>query len=53
MLEPIRQYGQELLEQSGESEILRSRHATYYLKLAEEADANAKRQMPMRRGRCQ
>ena len=40
MLEPIRQYGQELLEQSGESEILRSRHALYYRKLAEEADAN-------------
>src|SRR5215210_4565662 len=40
MLEPIRQYGRELLEQSGVSEILRSRHATYYLKLAEEADAD-------------
>ena len=39
MLEPIRQYGQELLEESGESEALRSRHAAYYLKLAEGADA--------------
>jgi predicted ATPase/DNA-binding SARP family transcriptional activator/DNA-binding CsgD family transcriptional regulator len=38
MLEPIRQYGQELLEESGESEALRSRHARYYLSLAEEAD---------------
>jgi predicted ATPase/DNA-binding CsgD family transcriptional regulator len=38
MLEPIRQYGQELLERSGESETLRSRHARYYLSLAEEAD---------------
>ena len=39
MLEPIRQYGQELLEQSEASEALRSRHASYYLTLAEEADA--------------
>jgi predicted ATPase len=38
MLEPIRQYGQELLEESGESDALRSRHARYYLSLAEEAD---------------
>jgi predicted ATPase/DNA-binding SARP family transcriptional activator/DNA-binding CsgD family transcriptional regulator len=39
MLEPIRQYGRELLEESGESEALRSRHASYYLTLAEQADA--------------
>jgi predicted ATPase len=39
MLEPIRQYGRELLKESGESEALRSRHAEYYLNLAEEADA--------------
>jgi len=38
MLEPLRQYAQERLEESGESEALRSRHAGYYLKLAEEAD---------------
>ncbi len=38
MLEPIRQYGRELLEQSGELEALRSRHASYYLKLAEGED---------------
>jgi predicted ATPase/DNA-binding CsgD family transcriptional regulator len=39
MLEPIRQYGQEFLEESGESEAVRSRHAVYYLALAEGADA--------------
>jgi non-specific serine/threonine protein kinase len=39
MLEPIRQYGRELLEESGESEALRSQHASYYLRLAEQADA--------------
>jgi predicted ATPase/DNA-binding CsgD family transcriptional regulator len=39
MLEPIRQYGQEFLEESGESEALRSRHAGYYLALTEGADA--------------
>ncbi len=38
MLEPIRQYGQELLEESGESEAVQSRHARYFLKLAEDAD---------------
>ena len=38
MLEPIRQYGRELLEESGESEGLKSRHTEYFLKLAEEAD---------------
>jgi predicted ATPase/DNA-binding SARP family transcriptional activator/DNA-binding CsgD family transcriptional regulator len=35
MLEPIRQYGQERLEESGESKALLSRHAEYYLALAE------------------
>ena len=38
MLEPIRQYAREKLEESGESEALRSRHTRYYLKLAQEAD---------------
>jgi DNA-binding CsgD family transcriptional regulator len=38
MLEPVRQYGQERLHESGESEALRSRHARYYLKLAKEAE---------------
>ena len=39
MLEPIRQYGQERLEESGTAERLRERHARYYLALAEETDA--------------
>jgi predicted ATPase/DNA-binding SARP family transcriptional activator/DNA-binding CsgD family transcriptional regulator len=38
MLEPVRQYGQERLEESGTAERLRERHAQYYLALAEEAD---------------
>ncbi len=38
MLEPVRQYGQERLEESGEAEWVRERHAEYYLALAEEAD---------------
>jgi predicted ATPase/DNA-binding SARP family transcriptional activator/DNA-binding CsgD family transcriptional regulator len=52
MLEPIRQYGQERLEESGESEALRSRHAGYYLALAEgedpeEADPGVRRSRPV------
>jgi len=38
MLEPIRQYGQERLQESGESEAIRTRHAWYYQALAEAAD---------------
>jgi non-specific serine/threonine protein kinase len=39
MLEPIRQYSQERLqEENGTTERLRERHAQYYLTLAEEAD---------------
>ena len=34
MLEPIRQYARELLEESGEEEQVRTRHAEYYRKLA-------------------
>jgi predicted ATPase len=37
MLEPVRQYGLERLEESGEAERVRDRHARYYLALAEEA----------------
>ena len=37
MLEPVRQYGLELLEHSGEAEEARRRHAGYYLALAERA----------------
>ena len=38
MLEAVRQYAQELLEESGEQEKVRRRHAEYYLALAETAD---------------
>lgn len=38
MLEPVRQYGLERLEGSGEAEQVRERHARYYLALAEEAE---------------
>ncbi len=38
LLEPIRQYAQEKLEQSGESEEVRQRHAYLFLALAEEAE---------------
>ncbi|CAA9450954.1 MAG: hypothetical protein AVDCRST_MAG58-946, partial [uncultured Rubrobacteraceae bacterium] len=38
MLEPIRQYGQERLQESGTAEHLRERHARYYLALAQEAE---------------
>jgi predicted ATPase len=39
MLEPLRRYGQERLEESGEAQRVRERHAEYYLALAEGADA--------------
>jgi len=39
MLEPIRQYAAERLEQSGEAIAARSLHAAYYLWLAEQGDA--------------
>ena len=38
MLEPIRQYAQEKLEESGEAEEVRSQHASFFLALAEEAE---------------
>jgi tetratricopeptide (TPR) repeat protein len=38
MLEPVRQYSQELLEESGEEDEVRRRHAEYYLTLAEISD---------------
>jgi tetratricopeptide (TPR) repeat protein len=37
MLETVREYGRERLAQSGEEEVVRGRHAEYYLALAEEA----------------
>src|ERR671911_192074 len=39
MLEPIRQYGRERLEESGEAQRVRERHAEYYLALAEGTDS--------------
>ena len=38
LLEPIRQYALEKLEESGEAEVVRRRHAEYCLTLAEEAE---------------
>jgi predicted ATPase/DNA-binding CsgD family transcriptional regulator len=38
MLEPIRQYAREKLEEGGEGEEVRRRHADFYLALAEEAE---------------
>ena len=38
MLETLRQYGQERLEESGEAQRVRERHAEYYLALAEGTD---------------
>ena len=38
MLEPVRQYAREKLEQSGEAEQTRRSHAEYFLALAEEAE---------------
>jgi predicted ATPase len=39
MLEPVRQYASEKLEQSGEAETVRNRHAEHFLALAEKAQA--------------
>ena len=38
MLEPIRQYAREKLEEGGEAEEVRRRHASFFLALAEEAE---------------
>ena len=38
LLEPIRQYARQKLEESGEAEEVRRRHAAYFLTLAEEAE---------------
>jgi DNA-binding CsgD family transcriptional regulator/tetratricopeptide (TPR) repeat protein len=52
MLEPIRQYGQQRLqEESGEAKRFRERHAQYYLALAEEADTEAAEPSDLRKGR--
>jgi predicted ATPase len=38
MLEPVRQYAQERLEECGEADAFRSRHAAFFLALAKEAE---------------
>jgi predicted ATPase/DNA-binding CsgD family transcriptional regulator len=38
MLEPVRQYGQERLETSGEADVVRRRHALFFLTLIEESE---------------
>jgi predicted ATPase/DNA-binding SARP family transcriptional activator/DNA-binding CsgD family transcriptional regulator/predicted negative regulator of RcsB-dependent stress response len=38
LLEPVRQYASEKLEESGEARVVRYRHASFFLSLAEEAD---------------
>jgi predicted ATPase/DNA-binding CsgD family transcriptional regulator/predicted negative regulator of RcsB-dependent stress response len=38
LLEPVRQYASEKLEESGEARTVRYRHASFFLSLAEEAD---------------
>jgi predicted ATPase/DNA-binding XRE family transcriptional regulator len=40
MLEMIREYALEQLEENGESNLIRERHADYFLRLAEEGDAH-------------
>jgi predicted ATPase/DNA-binding XRE family transcriptional regulator len=42
MLEPVRQYARELLEENGEAEGTRRRHAMHYLSLAERAGPGLK-----------
>jgi predicted ATPase/DNA-binding CsgD family transcriptional regulator len=42
MLEPVRQYAHEKVEEIGESEAVRRQHAEYFLALAEEADPQLK-----------
>jgi DNA-binding CsgD family transcriptional regulator len=44
LLETVRQYGKERLEESGEAEPVRERHARYYLRLAEEAEPESREQ---------
>jgi len=41
-LEPVRQYARERLDESGEAEQVRERHAAWYLALAEEAEPESK-----------
>lgn len=51
MLEPVRQYGRERLEESGTAERVCERHLEYYLALAEVADAGKGEPTDLRSGR--
>jgi predicted ATPase/DNA-binding SARP family transcriptional activator len=44
MLEPIRQYAPEKLEESGEADLVRDRHAAYFLALAQEVELDGPEQ---------
>jgi predicted ATPase/DNA-binding CsgD family transcriptional regulator len=44
LLEAVRQYGREKLQESGEEDLLRRRHAEYYLALAEEPELDLREQ---------
>jgi predicted ATPase/DNA-binding CsgD family transcriptional regulator len=49
MLETVRQYGRERLEASGEAEVVRLRHAAFFLALAEETEADLKGSLQLAR----
>src|SRR5215217_597888 len=51
MLEPVRQYAGERLEESGMAQRIRERHARYYLALAEGADAQEEAQRELNAAR--
>ncbi len=51
MLEPVRQYGRERLEEDETAERVRERHIEYYLALAEGADAGKGESSDLRSGR--
>lgn len=42
LLETVREFSLELLRESGESDLLRDRHAAYYLELAQRMDQNSR-----------
>ena len=48
LLEPVRQYAREKLEEYGEADTVRGRHAAYFLALAEEAEKESDRPSHLR-----
>lgn len=46
ILEPVRQYGREKLDEGGEADIVCSRHAAFYLAMAEESETRLKEANP-------